>query len=139
MKTAHFNNAFCLQATDVRSKNSTKDGQQSLRASIVNLADETERIGFHGYLPDKADITSFSMSSGGITYHAKKSSREVAQQSLKEAQSKNHNAAVFFPQILPGKLENFMLFLFIEILRQQGFYLMIESVCLSFLSINNID
>ncbi|CAK8682023.1 unnamed protein product [Clavelina lepadiformis] len=96
-----FENAVYEKVTDGSSLNSSiENGQHSLRASIINLADVTERIGFHGYLPQKADIVTFSMTSGGDTYHAKKSSQEMAQEILNQARSKNHNAAVFCPQVL---------------------------------------
>ncbi|CAK8682025.1 unnamed protein product [Clavelina lepadiformis] len=45
-------------------------------------------------------MLSFSMNSHGVTYHAKKSSREMAHKILKKAHTKNNNAAVFFPKSL---------------------------------------
>ncbi|CAK8682022.1 unnamed protein product [Clavelina lepadiformis] len=103
-----FENAVYEKATDISLSNSVENGKRSLRASIVNLADVTQMIGFHGYLPDQADVISFAVVSGGITYPAKKSNWEVGERTLKEARFKNHNAVVFYRQSLPdavGKLQ----------------------------------
>ncbi|XP_078495680.1 scavenger receptor cysteine-rich domain-containing protein DMBT1-like [Ciona intestinalis] len=74
---------------------------QSIKITIQNMDISANDVGYHAYLPDTAETSSFSMNTEGVSYRGKKVDHKEAREVLEKAKSGDHNAAVYIPRPLP--------------------------------------
>ncbi|CAK8695000.1 scavenger receptor cysteine-rich domain-containing protein DMBT1-like [Clavelina lepadiformis] len=79
---------------------------QFLQTSVRNAGTTPIDIGFHAYLPDKADKKSFSLRFQGKLFYGKKGNKDTAQEVMKRAVSEDHNAAIYIPRSISDVYNN---------------------------------
>jgi len=82
------------------------NGVQTIKVGISNNGQVADDVSFHVYLPDYAEMTLFSMETSGLSYTAKKTSQKAAHDVLKRAREEDHDAAIYIPKTMLGKMES---------------------------------
>ena len=75
---------------------------QSIKIGIANYGQTADEVAFHAYLPDYAEMLSFSMTSEGAAYKAKKTTQTEAREVLKKAREDDSDAAMYIPKLIKG-------------------------------------
>uniref|UniRef100_H2YDJ1 CUB domain-containing protein n=1 Tax=Ciona savignyi TaxID=51511 RepID=H2YDJ1_CIOSA len=76
--------------------------EQTITMVIKNRDSTANDIGLHAYLPEDAELTSFSMNTEGVQYTGKKVDQEKAHDILARAKSEDHSAVVYTPRVIPA-------------------------------------
>jgi len=100
--------ALCLQSN---TSYPNTENTQTIKIGLTNYDESSKDVSFHAYLPDYAEMTSFSMSTNGLSYKGKKTSHEEAHKVLQEARDRDHDAAMIAPRSMSGEQNNPLAFL----------------------------